>query len=76
MSRRRRAVRPPLPLVIVDAAHDRARSCERKDAYESQAHARAVAAMNGTAQALVPYECRYCGFWHVARRKPPEDPPG
>jgi hypothetical protein len=53
-----------------DAAIDRdvARSCTSKDAYESEEHARAVAAMNGMADVLFTYECRYCRNWHLTRR--------
>ena len=57
----------------VDEAIDRdvSRSCESKDSYPSREAARAVAAMNGMADVLYTYECRYCGGWHLTRRKPP-----
>jgi hypothetical protein len=53
-----------------DASIDRdvERSCTSKDAYESEEHARAVAAMNGMADVLFTYECRYCRNWHLTRR--------
>lgn len=54
-----------------DAAIDRdvERSCERKDRYETAAKARAIAAMNGMAEVLHVYECRYCLQWHLTRRR-------
>jgi hypothetical protein len=48
---------------------DRERSCASKDAYQSEAHARAVAAMNGLSAALSTYRCTWCGFWHLTRRR-------
>ncbi len=53
-----------------DAAIDRdvERSCASKQPYESEASARAVAAMNGLSGALFTYHCRYCDFWHLTRR--------
>jgi hypothetical protein len=47
------------------------RSCASKDAYPTEAHARAVAAMNGMAGALYTYECFYCKQWHLTRRPTP-----
>jgi len=46
------------------------RSCTSKDAYESEEHARAVAAMNGMADALHTYRCIYCTSWHLTKQKP------
>jgi hypothetical protein len=59
-----------------DAAIDRdvERSCASKQPYESEAGARAVAAMNGMSGALFTYHCRYCDFWHLTRR--PTSPSG
>jgi hypothetical protein len=73
MPRRRQArtrKRAPLPaeLFFDEAAH-RARSCESKSAYESEAHARAVMLANGTASSLTIYECRYCNLWHLTSRR-------
>lgn len=45
------------------------RSCESKDAYPSEGHARAVAAMNDMAGVLFAYECRYCRQWHLTRQR-------
>jgi len=69
MSRRR--ARKPIPPIAFfnDPGRNVQRSCTSKDAYESEAHARAVAAMNGLADALVTYECRHCGAWHLTRRR-------
>ncbi|GAC1504291.1 MAG: hypothetical protein NVS1B14_10070 [Vulcanimicrobiaceae bacterium] len=57
-----------------DAEHtqdrDIERSCTSKDAYESEEHARAIAAMNGMADALYTYRCIYCRSWHLTRQKP------
>jgi hypothetical protein len=55
---------------VVDNAIDRdlERSCESKDRYKTREEARAVAAMNGMADVLFTYECRYCGDWHLTRR--------
>jgi hypothetical protein len=65
----RRRNRPPLPRALFhDAAADRARSCTSKDGYESEGHARAVAAMNGMGRALHVYRCTYCELWHLTRR--------
>lgn len=69
---RRKPKRPPPPLprmLFLDEAADRERSCTSKDAYESQAHARAVALMNGMEESLSIYACRYCGMWHFTRRR-------
>jgi hypothetical protein len=46
------------------------RSCTSKDAYESEESAHAYAAMNGMANVLSTYRCRYCQAWHLTRRKP------
>ncbi len=53
-----------------DAAIDRdvERSCASKQPYESEAQARAVAAMNGMSGSLFTYHCRYCDFYHLTRR--------
>lgn len=45
------------------------RSCESKDAYPSESHARAVAAMNNMAGVLFAYQCRYCEQWHLTRQR-------
>ena len=45
------------------------RSCTSKDAYETEEHARAVAAMNGMADVLHTYRCIYCQSWHLTRQK-------
>ena len=57
----------------VDEAIDRdvERSCESKDRYPTREQARAVAAMNGMADVLYTYQCRYCGDWHLTRRPTP-----
>ena len=47
------------------------RSCASKDAYPSEAHARAVAAMNKMGDVLYTYQCFYCHQWHLTRRPPP-----
>lgn len=47
------------------------RSCASKDAYETEAHARAVAAMNKMGDVLYTYQCFYCHQWHLTRRPPP-----
>lgn len=47
---------------------DLERSCASKDAYPTEGHARAVATMNGMADALYTYECFYCHQWHLTRR--------
>ncbi|HXF35046.1 MAG TPA: hypothetical protein VN603_10790 [Candidatus Acidoferrales bacterium] len=54
----------------VDEAIDRdvERSCESKDRYPTREQARAVAAMNGMADVLFTYQCRYCGDWHLTRQ--------
>ena len=54
----------------IDDATDRdvERSCERKDQYRSEGEARAHAAMNGMADVLHTYRCRYCDNWHLTRR--------
>lgn len=49
---------------------DLERSCNSKDRYETEEHARAVAAMNGMAGALFAYHCRYCESWHLTRQRP------
>jgi hypothetical protein len=56
----------------IDDAQDRdiARSCETKDAYRSEAEARAHAAMNGMSGSLFAYRCTYCERWHLTRRRP------
>jgi len=46
------------------------RSCGSKDAYPSEAHARAVAAMNDMSGVLYTYQCFYCRQWHLTRRPP------
>jgi hypothetical protein len=72
MPRRRRPHTPkssPLPAFFIDEAADRARSCTPKDGYESEAHARAVMLMNGTASSLSVYHCRYCDLWHLTSRR-------
>ncbi|MGR4065776.1 MAG: hypothetical protein ACLQPV_10080 [Vulcanimicrobiaceae bacterium] len=58
-----------------DEVADRSRSCTSKDGYESEAHARAVAAMNG--MTLSVYACKYCDLWHLTRRRGAigDDPP-
>lgn len=48
--------------------HDVERSCASKDRYPTRENARAVAAMNGMADVLFTYQCRYCGDWHLTRR--------
>jgi hypothetical protein len=55
----------------IDAVQDRdiARSCNSKDAYRSEAEARAHVAMNGMAGSLFTYHCTYCDFWHLTRRQ-------
>lgn len=45
------------------------RSCTSKDAYETEEHARAVAAMNGMADVLFCYHCVYCDSWHLTRQR-------
>jgi hypothetical protein len=68
--RKRERSRPPLPRILFfDESADRERSCTSKDAYESEAHARAVALMNGTVNALSVYHCRYCDMWHFTSRR-------
>ncbi len=54
----------------IDAEIDRdvARSCTSKQAYASDAEARAIATMNGMSGSLFTYHCRYCDFWHLTRR--------
>ncbi|MBV8246483.1 MAG: hypothetical protein JOZ38_11210 [Candidatus Eremiobacteraeota bacterium] len=54
-----------------DASVDRdiERSCTSKDSYESEEAARAVAAMNGMADVLFTYHCRYCDGWHLTRQR-------
>jgi hypothetical protein len=52
-----------------DEAADRSRSCTSKDGYETEAHARAVAAMKG--MTLNVYPCKYCELWHLTRRREP-----
>jgi hypothetical protein len=47
------------------------RSCGSKDAYPTEAHARAVAAMNRMANVLYTYQCFYCHQWHLTRRPTP-----
>ncbi|MDE2483491.1 MAG: hypothetical protein KGN02_15045 [bacterium] len=72
MGRRHRTPkpRPPLPReFVLDEKVDRARSCESKDGYPSEAHARATMLMNGMADALSVYRCRYCELWHLTRRR-------
>jgi hypothetical protein len=54
-------------MLFVDEAADRQRSCTSKDAYPSDAHARATAAMNG--MELTTYHCSYCDLWHLTRRR-------
>ncbi|MDQ6929478.1 MAG: hypothetical protein M3126_02265 [Candidatus Eremiobacteraeota bacterium] len=44
------------------------RSCTSKDAYETEEHARAVAAMNGMADVLFSYRCIYCESWHLTKQ--------
>jgi hypothetical protein len=44
------------------------RSCASKDAYPSEGHARAVAAMNRTGMVLYTYQCFYCRQWHLTKR--------
>ena len=44
------------------------RSCTSKDAYPTEAHARAVAAMNKMGSVLYTYRCFYCRQWHLTRR--------
>ena len=46
------------------------RSCASKDAYPTEAHARAVAAMNKMGDVLYTYQCFYCKQWHLTRRRP------
>ena len=46
------------------------RSCASKDAYPTEAHARAVAAMNKMGEVLYTYQCFYCKQWHLTRRPP------
>ncbi len=55
----------------IDEVQDRdiARSCTSKDAYRSEAEARAHVAMNGMAGALFSYHCTYCEQWHLTRRR-------
>ena len=52
------------------------RSCGSKAAYETQAAARAQAAMQGLSGKLFTYQCRYCASWHLTRRDPASGPPG
>ena len=84
MARRRRPVkRPPAGAGQADlmrwyvadrmredpaVERDVERSCTSKQQYADEADARAHAAMNGMADVLYTYECRYCGFWHLTRR--------
>jgi hypothetical protein len=65
--RRPRTPKPSLPGFLFDEAGDRARSCDSKDAYPSEEHARAVMLMNGTQLSI--YACRYCGMWHFTSRR-------
>lgn len=72
MGSRKRSLKPHSPLsrmLFADPVADRARSCTSKDAYPSEGHARAVAAMNGMADRLFVYSCRYCESWHLTRRR-------
>ena len=46
------------------------RSCASKDSYPTEAHARAVAAMNKMGDVLYTYQCFYCHQWHLTRRPP------
>lgn len=46
------------------------RSCASKDAYPTEGHARAVAAMNKMGDVLYTYQCFYCKQWHLTRRPP------
>jgi len=70
MARKRaRKGAPPRISFFNDPGANVERSCRSKDAYESQAHARAVALMNGLQETLNAYECRHCGAWHLTRRK-------
>ncbi|MGZ3515557.1 MAG: hypothetical protein ACXVAM_00115 [Vulcanimicrobiaceae bacterium] len=73
MARRRRQHTPAPLFFPPDIQRDRERSCTSKDAYPTEAHARSVAAMNGLANALVTYRCRYCDLWHLTRRRKPEN---
>ncbi|MGH7661052.1 MAG: hypothetical protein ACRENA_09100 [Vulcanimicrobiaceae bacterium] len=52
------------------------RSCASKDAYPTEAHARAVAVMNKMGDVLHTYECFYCHQWHLTRRPPLPDKEG
>ncbi len=45
------------------------RSCSSKNAYETEAAARAQVAMQGAAGKLFTYRCRYCDLWHLTRRE-------
>jgi len=56
-------------MLFFDEAADRERSCASKDAYPTEAHARSTALMNGMADALAIYHCRYCDMWHLTRRR-------
>jgi hypothetical protein len=67
--RRRAPKAKPRIAFFDDPGSNVARSCTSKDAYESQAHARAVALMNGLGDSLTAYECRHCGNWHLTRRR-------
>ncbi len=68
--RRRRTRKDLAPIPFESLLRDdRTRSCDGKDAYPSDAHARAVAAMNGLSGALFTYRCRYCEQWHLTRRR-------
>jgi hypothetical protein len=69
LPRRHRTRKPPRIAFFDDPSANVERSCTSKDAYESEAHARAVALMNGLADALTAYECRHCGNWHLTRRR-------
>jgi len=48
----------------------RRRSCEKKVRYESQGHARAAVrelARKFAAVQCEPYQCHFCGGWHLGR---------
>jgi hypothetical protein len=47
---------------------DLERSCQSKNAYETEAHARAQATFQRMSDVLFTYRCPYCQLWHLTRR--------